>query len=75
MFLKFAKTPPFLPFSSEMLMYRAFGYGSSCYDYSRMGPVLLFRLSFFMKKWRGSVRNSKKSCTFVVDISTMILST
>ena len=71
-----SKTTPLLPFFHETLMYRVFGDGSSCDNYSRMGPVLLFHLSFLMKKNGGSCEGfERKSCTFVVDMSTMILST
>jgi hypothetical protein len=41
-------------------MYRAFEYGSSCCNYSRMGPVLLFHLSFLMKKMEGVVRDLRE---------------
>jgi len=54
------KTTPLLPFSLEMLMYRAVGNGSSCDNYSRMGPVLLFHLSFLMKKMEGVVRDLRE---------------
>jgi hypothetical protein len=41
-------------------MYRAVGNGSSCDNYSRMGPVLLFHLSFLMKKMEGVVRDLRE---------------
>ncbi len=56
----FQKTPPLLPFSREALVYRAMGDGSSCNNYSRMGPVLLFHLSFLVKKMEGVVRDSRE---------------
>jgi hypothetical protein len=55
-----SKTTPLLPFFHETLMYRVFGDGSSCSNYSRMGPVLLFHLSFLMKKMEGVVRDLRE---------------
>lgn len=54
------KTSPLLPSFREKLMHRAFSYGSSCNNYSRRSPILLFHLSFLVKKMEGVVRDLRE---------------